>query len=127
MACAGLSIRYPQQYLPSRHIHIAAYFFYIPDASLSCVHFHEFTNRLGLSSKLSAHNPFLNLLKLHSNIYHSQYNLIFCKQKRTIKSSNVEMLKIKSRNFEKSRIFYFYRVKRVDIRTQQVLEFDYLA
>ena len=80
IACAGLSFRYPLQYLHSRHIHIAAYFFYVPDASLSCVHFHEFTNRLGLSSKLSAHNPFLHLLKLHSSICHSQYNLVFCVQ-----------------------------------------------
>jgi len=127
MACAGISIRYPLQYLPSRHIHFAAYFFYIPDVSLSHVRFHEFTNRLGLSLKLSAHNPILHLLKLHSNIYHSQY-LIFCVQKRTIKSSNVEMSKMKSRNFAKFRIFfYFYRVKRFDIRTQQVLKFGYLA
>jgi len=85
-ACAGLSIRYHLQYLHSRHIHTAAYFFYIPHASLSCVHFHEFTNRLGLSSKLSAHNPFLHLLNLHSSMYHSQYNLVFCVQKRTVKS-----------------------------------------
>jgi len=86
IACAGLFIRYPLQYLHSRHIHIATYFFYIPYASLSCVHFHEFTNRLGLCSKLSAHNPFLHFRKLHSSIHHSQYNLIFRVQKRTIKS-----------------------------------------
>jgi len=65
MACAGLSIRYPVQYLPSRHIHRAIYLFYIPDASMSRVHFHEFINRLDLSLKLSAYNSFLHFLKLH--------------------------------------------------------------
>jgi len=69
MACAGLSIRYPLKYLPSRHNYIAAYFFYIPDASLSRVHFHEFTNRLNLSSKLSTHNRFLHLIQLHSCMF----------------------------------------------------------
>ena len=44
MACARLSIRYHLQYLPSRHIRLAIYFFYILGASLSRVYFHEFTS-----------------------------------------------------------------------------------
>ena len=30
-------------------------------------------------------------------------------------------------NFEKFRIFYFYRVKRIHIRTQKALKFGYVA
>jgi len=40
-------------------------------------------------------------------MFHSQCNLIFYVQQRTIKSSNVEMAKINSRNFEKFRICLF--------------------
>jgi len=68
-----------------------------------------------------------NFIQLHSSMYHSQCKLIFCVQKRTIKSSNVEMSKMNFRNFKKFQIFYVYRVKRVDIQTQRVLKSDYLA
>ena len=67
------------------------------------------TDRLGLTSKLSTHNPFLHLIQLHSNMFHSQCKLIFYVQHRTIKSSNVEMSKMNFRNFEKFRIFSFLR------------------
>jgi len=60
-------------------------------------------------------------------MFHSQRKLIFYVQQRTIKSSNVEMSKMNFRNFEKLIFFYFYSVKRVDIRTQHVLKIDYSA
>jgi hypothetical protein len=67
------------------------------------------TNRLGLSSKLSAHNPFLHLIQLHSNMFHNLCNLIFYVQQRTIKASNVKRSKIKFWNFEKFQFFLFWQ------------------
>jgi len=49
---------------------------------------------LGLTSKFSAHNPFLHLIQLHSSIFHSQFKFILYVQQRTIKSSNAEMSKM---------------------------------
>ena len=136
MACAGLSIHYPLTILTfTSHSHCNVFLIHPWRVTDTCA-FREFTsdpytsinNRLGLSLKLSAHKTIFCIYLLHSSIYHSQNNLIFCVQKLTIKSSNVEMSKMNSRNFEKFRFFfYFYRVKRVHIRTQQVLKFGYLA
>jgi hypothetical protein len=46
---------------------------------------HVITIAPGLGSILSAHNPFLHLIKWHSSIFHNRCNLIFYVQKKYYK------------------------------------------